>query len=104
MGNSFYEISSSFTSLPQYYGLLSGAGFSVTYCVATIFWGISSETMNRKNMVVYSCAAWSLASIITGQTNSLFMVVLMRALLGAFQGAFEPAAFSLIGDQFTSKK
>ena len=54
-------------------------------------------------MVALSCVAWSLASIMTGMTNSLLVVALMRASLGAFQGAFEPAAFSIISDQFKEK-
>jgi MFS family permease len=97
-GSPHYEISSSFPNLATHYGLLSGAGFSVTYCIATIFWGIASEKLNRKRMVAVSCIAFSVASIVTGSTNSLLMVAVMRASLGAFQGAFEPAAFSIISD------
>jgi MFS family permease len=65
-GNPYYEISSSFGNLSQYYGFLSGAGFSITYCFAAIFWGITAETVNRKKMVSLACIAFSLCSIVTG--------------------------------------
>lgn len=81
-GNSHYEITSTFANLTKYYGLLSGAGFSITFSVAGVFWGIFSEKKNRKWMVTMACIIWSMTNIITGTTNSLFVLTVMRALLG----------------------
>jgi MFS family permease len=104
MGNSHYEIASSFKNLTKYYGLLSGAGFSITFSVAGVFWGILSEKMSRKRIVGLSCLVWSMTNIITGNTNSLFVLAAMRAVLGVAQAAYEPAAYSLIADQVPKKQ
>jgi MFS transporter, Spinster family, sphingosine-1-phosphate transporter len=45
---------------------LSGAGFSITYCFAAIFWGIAVEKANRKRMISLACIAWSCCSLVTG--------------------------------------
>ena len=55
-------------------------------------------------MLSLACIAWSCCSLITGHTNSLLVLGLMRALLGGLQGAFEPAAFSMVSDQFEDKE
>lgn len=83
-GNPHYEISSAFPALTQYYGILSGAGFSITYCFAAIFWGIACEKFNRKKMVAIACILWSCTNLMTGATSSLFVLAMMRALLGGF--------------------
>lgn len=98
MGSKHYEISSSFASLTKYYGLLSGAGFSITFAVAGVFWGIMCEKQNRKRIIATACLVWSMTSIITGSTNSLLVLACMRAILGLSQAAFEPAAYSMISD------
>lgn len=45
-----------------------------------------------------------MTSIVTGNTNSLLVVAMMRALLGVSQAAYEPAAYSLIADAVPKKK
>ena len=54
-------------------------------------------------MIVWACILWSSTNLITGQTSSLFVVAAMRALLGAFQGAYETVAFSMVADQIPEK-
>ena len=98
-GSPYFEISSSFAGLSKYYGLLSGAGFSITYCIAGIFWGIFCEKLNRKKMVAWACIVWSLTNIFTGMTSSLFMVAILRAILGVSQAVSEPASYSIVSDQ-----
>lgn len=51
-----------------------------------------------------ACIGWSLTSIATGQFNSLFILAVMRFMLGATQAACEPAGFSMIADYFPSNK
>ena len=104
MGSSHYEIASSFKNLTKYYGLLSGAGFSITFSIAGVFWGIFSEKMSRKMIIGIACLVWSMTNIVTGNTNSLVVLAAMRALLGVSQAAFEPAAYSLIADAVPKKQ
>ena len=104
MGNSHYEIASSFKNLTKYYGLLSGAGFSITFSVAGVFWGILNEKISRKMILGFACVAWSMTSIVTGNTNSLFVLAAMRAILGIAQAAYEPTAYSMIADMVPKKQ
>lgn len=43
---------------------------------------------------------WSLTSVGIGSTNSVIVIGLMRALLGALQSAGEPTMYSMISDYF----
>ena len=45
-----------------------------------------------------------MTSIVTGNTNSLFVLAAMRALLGVSQAAYEPAAYSFIADEVKKEK
>lgn len=100
----FYEIQSAYPALNQYYGVLSGAGFSLSYAFFGLLWGQAVDTKNRKLIVALACIGWSLTSICTGSINSLAVLALMRFILGATQAACEPASFSLLADYFPSNK
>lgn len=101
---SFYQITAAYPSLGKYYGILSGAGFSLSYALFGLLWGQASDKFSRKWIVGLACIAWSLTSVGTGSINSLAVLALMRFLLGATQAACEPASFSLIADYFPSNK
>jgi MFS family permease len=60
--------------------------------------------MSRKRIVGICCIVWSMTSIVTGNTNSLFVLAAMRALLGVSQAAYEPAAYSFIADEVKKEK
>jgi MFS family permease len=101
---SFYEITAAYPALSKYYGILSGAGFSLSYAFFGLLWGQASDKFSRKWIVCLACIAWSLTSICTGSINSFAVMIVMRFLLGAFQAACEPASFSMIADYFPSNK
>jgi MFS family permease len=101
---SFYELSTFYPNLPKYYGILSGAGFSLSYAFFGLLWGQASDKYNRKWIVALACIGWSLTSIGTGSINSLAVLALMRFILGATQAACEPISFSLIADYFPPNK
>jgi len=100
----FYSIQEAYPALSGYYGILSGAGFSISYALFGLLWGQASDKYSRKWIASLACIGWSLTSICTGQFNSLFILAVMRFLLGAFQAACEPAGFSLIADYFPPNK
>ena len=79
---SFYEITQAYPSITKYYGLLSGAGFSISYAVAGVLWGIAADKYNRKRMITLACFGWSLTSFVTGSVNSLTVLAVMRFFLG----------------------
>lgn len=55
-------------------------------------------------MVAIACILWSCTNLLTGATSSLLVLATMRALLGGFQGAFEPASYSIVGDEIPKEK
>ena len=55
-------------------------------------------------MVAIACILWSCTNLMTGATSSLFVLAMMRALLGGFQGSYEPVAYSIIGDEIPQEK
>ena len=101
---SFYQIREAFPKLEKYYGLLAGAGFSVSYATSGVLWGMVTEKINRKKLMVFACASWSLISFISGSTRSFAVFVLMRMLLGVPQAALLPPAYSFIQKYFPKNK
>ena len=104
MPKTFYELQSAYPTINKYYGILSGAGFSLSYAFFGLLWGQASDKYNRKWIVGLTCIGWSLTSIATGSFNSLAVLAVMRILLGATQAACEPVSFSLIADYFPANK
>ena len=54
-------------------------------------------------MVAWACIVWSLTNIFTGMTSSLFMVAILRAILGVSQAVSEPASYSIVSDQVSKQ-
>lgn len=88
--------------LSKWYGLISGAGFCVSFSVAGLYWGKLVNTLNRTNLLAATCVIWSLSSLATGCFDSFGVLVLMRAVLGIAMAATDPTAFSMINDMFKS--
>ena len=82
------------------YGLLAGAGFSISFAHFAIFGGYISDKFNRKWIVIIAGIMWSLCTVMTGLVNSFAMLFVFRILLGIFESAFNPTAYSLIADMF----
>ena len=103
-GNPLFEITASYPQMDKYYGLLSGAGFSLSYAIAGILWGIAADKSNRKMILALACITWSLTTYFTGAVNSFGILILMRFILGIAQGALEPAMYAIMPDYFPSSK
>jgi MFS family permease len=101
---SFYEITQSYPSITKFYGLLSGAGFSISYAIAGVLWGIAADKYNRKRIITAACFGWSITSFFTGSVDSLAVLAIMRFFLGICQSAFLPSSFSIVQDYFPSNK
>ena len=59
---------------------------------------------SRKWIAASACIVWSLSSYFTGAVNSFGILVAMRFILGAAQGALEPAMFGIMADYFPKSK
>ena len=81
-GNPFYEITSALPGFGEYYGLLSGPAYILSYSVAGIFWGIAADKFNRTRVLTICAFGWSLCSLLSANTNSLFIFASLRVLFG----------------------
>ena len=102
-GKAFYEIAVAYPKLNEYYGLLSGLAFSLSFSVAGVFAGIAVDKYSRTKILALTGVVWSLTSIVSGSVNSLAVLALMRFILGAALSACEPAMYSLVADFFPTK-
>ena len=82
-----YEIVASYPELKKYYGLLSGAAFTLAHSVASLFSGQFADKYNRKVMLGICCVIWSASTMTSGLVNSFAVLFVMRFILGAFQSA-----------------
>jgi MFS family permease len=98
--NAFYEIATAYPMLSKYYGLISGAGFYITFSVAGLFWGKLVNKTNRKHLITCACLVWSLTSLAAGYFDSFTVLVMTRMLLGTAMAATDPTAYSMISDSF----
>jgi len=61
------------------------------------------DKVQRKYMLALICLGWSLSALISGRTDSILVLCVMRFLCGIFVSATEPCAYSLLGDYFPKR-
>ena len=81
-GDPFFEISASYPQLEIYYGLLSGAAFTLAHSIASLFAGQFADRNNRKVMPGISCILWSASTVASGVFNSFALLFVLRFVLG----------------------
>jgi MFS family permease len=86
-GDPFFEISAAYPQLEVYYGLLSGAAFTMSHSIASLFAGQLADKVNRKMMLGVCCVLWSAATVASGVFDSFAVLFSMRFLLGMLQAA-----------------
>jgi sugar phosphate permease len=83
-----------------YYGVIASLIFSSSYSTLGVYAGVLSAKVNRKMLLGLSIILWSATSYFAGSVNSFIFFCVMRFMLGAFESAYYPAAYSLISDYF----
>ena len=94
------EIQTAYPGLSNWYGVLSGLVFSASFAICGLFSGILADRYNRSAIIALSCILWSLCTLLSGLIDSFRMLFVLRFLLGFFQSAFTPSAYSLLADYF----
>ena len=77
-------------------GLLSSL-FLWSYALAGPVAGIMADRYSRSSLVIWSLVAWSAITFLTGVTNGLIMLIVLRTGLGVSQSLYLPAGLALIG-------
>jgi len=82
------------------YGILTGYGFSATFCLAGLVAGRAADVSSRKLIIFAGILIWNAALFMIGYSNSYVTVLLWRLVLGFGQAFSNPASYSLIADYF----
>lgn len=71
---------------------------ALTWGVASLVLGGLSDRIGRRKILIPTLAALSIFSGITGLAGSLGSMILLRGILGIFEGAYVPTAFAAVKD------
>ncbi|MCH7733306.1 MAG: MFS transporter [Candidatus Marinimicrobia bacterium] len=80
-------------------GLL-GTGFMLTHAVATIPFGILADRWSKPKLITVGMVFWSLFTFISGLSRHFYQLFIARGLIGIGGATFEPAAVSLITENY----
>jgi predicted MFS family arabinose efflux permease len=78
-------------------GLL-GSGFQWVYAVVVPVAGGFADVMSRRNLIALAILVWSLATFCSGLAGGFVALLALRALTGAGEAFYYPAAASVISD------
>lgn len=91
-----------FPEMESLFGVLSGLAFLIPFSFFGLFTGklADIESLKRKDLLGILSIVWSMTTVISGSTHSFLVFASMRVLLGVFESANNPLAYSLIRDLF----
>lgn len=79
--------------------------FNLFYACMVPIGGWAGDRFSRKWVVTISILFWSVATMLTGLANGVFMLILMRSVAtGGGEAFFGPANYSLIGQYHTDTR
>jgi len=82
---------------------LMGSLFLWSYALACPVAGVLADRYSRSRLVLVSLACWSAVTLLTGVTNGLVMLALLRIGLGLSESLYLPAAIALLADHHGPK-
>lgn len=78
-------------------GLL-GSSFQWVYAILVPFAGLLGDAVSRKRIIVAALLVWSATTVSSGLVSGFTLFLLLRAMTGAGEAFYYPAATSIIGD------
>ena len=79
--------------------------FSLCYAFMVPLGGLVGDRFSRKWVVTIAIVFWSIATMLTGLSNGVFMLILMRSVAtGGGEAFFGPANYSLLGQYHTDTR
>lgn len=85
-------------------GMLTGLAFAAIYTVLGIPLARIADRSHRVNLIAISIVAWSAFTALTGFAKNYAHLLIARIGVGIGEAGCNPAAYSLIGDYFESKR
>lgn len=84
------------------FGLLTSV-FLWSYGILSPFGGFLADKYSRKKVIMFSVAAWSLATVWTGEVSSYEEMIVARIVMGISEAFYIPAGLALITDYHRGK-
>lgn len=100
MGLLVGPIRESFAISDTQYSLLAGLAFSLFYAIMGLPLARIADSKNRRNLIVWGIAVWSLMTALCGVARNFWALFLARVGVGVGEAALGPAAYSMITDYF----
>lgn len=85
-------------------GLLTGLTFALFYVTLGIPIARFADRSNRRNIVAWSLAIWSLMTAMSGLVTNFFQLLLARIGVGIGEAGGSPPSHSMISDYFPPEK
>jgi len=84
------------------FGLLTSV-FLWSYGIFSPFGGFLADKYSRRNVIIFSVAVWSLATVWTGYVSSFEEMIAARIVMGVSEAFYIPAGLALITDYHRGK-
>jgi MFS family permease len=86
-------------------GLLHGLAFAICYTLLGV-WPVGrwADTGNRRNIIAWGIALWSVMTILCGRANTYVALFAARVGVGVGEAALTPSAYSMLADYFPPEK
>lgn len=84
----------------EMYAALASFGFTIVFALVSLFAGGVSDSTDRSRLAGVSCLVWSAATALQSQARGFADLVPLRAVIGASQAFYNPAAYTLLADIF----
>ena len=85
-------------------GLLTGLAFAFFYATFGIPIARMADVGNRRNIIAWSLAAWSVMTVLCGMAQSFVQLLLARVGVAVGEAGAVPPSHSLIADYFSPEK
>jgi len=102
-GNAFEHINVGLGFDKEMYAALASFGFTFVFAAVSLVAGGVSDKVPRNRVTAFSCAIWSLGTALQAGARGFTDLVPLRAVIGASQAFYNPAAYTLISDIFPKK-
>jgi MFS family permease len=76
----------------------------VVLAFASLLFGFLADRLNRRAVIAFGVVFWSLATFASGMAGTFTFLLMSRALVGVGEGAYAPAAQSMISGAFPQER
>jgi MFS transporter, Spinster family, sphingosine-1-phosphate transporter len=85
-------------------GLLIGYAFIVVYSVAGMLFGTVADRWNRPRLIAVGLTLWAAATVVSGLSQSLLQIALLRLLVGTGAAVLTPTALGMLADVYPRER